>query len=60
MNSFDSKSEGARSTSEPDQKTKKLYSTPAFRFERVFETSALQCGKTPGSPETNCRPIGKS
>jgi hypothetical protein len=27
------------------QKLKKPYSTPAFRFERVFETSALSCGK---------------
>jgi hypothetical protein len=60
MNSFDSKNEGARSASEPDQKTKKLYSKPAFRFERVFETSALSCGKTPGSPEANCKPRGKS
>jgi hypothetical protein len=29
-----------------DQKlTKKPYSKPAFRFERVFETQALACGK---------------
>jgi len=24
---------------------KKPYETPAFRFERVFEVSALSCGK---------------
>ena len=24
---------------------KKIYSKPAFRFERVFETQALSCGK---------------
>ena len=24
---------------------KKRYSKPAFRFERVFETQALSCGK---------------
>jgi hypothetical protein len=28
-----------------EQKAKKPYSKPAFRFERVFETSALSCGK---------------
>ncbi len=28
---------------------KKPYQKPAFRYERVFETSALSCGKTPGS-----------
>jgi hypothetical protein len=27
-------------------RTKKPYEKPAFRFERVFETSALTCGKT--------------
>lgn len=26
--------------------TRKPYEKPAFRFERVFETSALTCGKT--------------
>jgi hypothetical protein len=26
--------------------TKKPYTKPAFRFERVFETQALSCGKT--------------
>jgi hypothetical protein len=60
MNSFDSKSEPVGSTTERNQKAKKLYLKPAFRFERVFETSALSCGKTSGSPEPTCRPIGKS
>jgi hypothetical protein len=27
---------------------KKTYVKPAFRFERVFETQALSCGKLPG------------
>ncbi len=27
-------------------KGKKLYQKPAFRYERVFETLALSCGKT--------------
>jgi hypothetical protein len=26
-------------------KKKKLYQKPAFRYERVFETQALSCGK---------------
>jgi hypothetical protein len=26
-------------------KNKKLYQKPAFRYERVFETLALSCGK---------------
>jgi hypothetical protein len=26
-------------------KEKKLYQKPAFRYERVFETLALSCGK---------------
>lgn len=26
-------------------KEKKLYQKPAFRYERVFETQALACGK---------------
>ena len=27
------------------ERAKKPYSKPAFRFERVFETTALRCGK---------------
>jgi hypothetical protein len=27
-------------------KEKKLYQKPAFRYEQVFETQALSCGKT--------------
>jgi hypothetical protein len=33
---------------------KKPYTEPAFRFEQVFETQALSCGKT-GPTETQCR-----
>jgi len=29
----------------PGAQQKKPYQKPAFRFERVFETSALSCGK---------------
>ncbi len=28
---------------------KKPYQKPAFRYERVFETSALSCSKLPGA-----------
>jgi len=33
---------------------KKPYTKPAFRFEQVFVTTALSCGKT-SSTETQCR-----
>jgi hypothetical protein len=36
---------------------RKPYQKPTFRYERVFETQALACGKTPsachGSPHTS-------
>jgi hypothetical protein len=32
--------------SQPETKTKKPYTKPDFRCERVFETSAAGCGKT--------------
>jgi len=34
-------------------KAKKLYQKPAFRYERVFETLALSCGKISGT-SANC------
>jgi hypothetical protein len=36
---------------EPAQ-ARKPYAKPAFRYERVFETQALTCGKTGG--ESQC------
>ena len=30
-----------------DDANRKAYSKPEFRFEEVFETMALACGKTP-------------
>ena len=33
------------SPAEPQKAEKKPYEAPAFRFERVFEVSALSCGK---------------
>jgi len=35
------------------RKAKKLYQKPAFRYERVFETLALSCGKIAGT-SANC------
>jgi hypothetical protein len=41
---------------QPDSagKEKKLYQKPAFRYERVFETLALSCGKV-GSSTAQCQ-----
>jgi hypothetical protein len=36
------------------KQTKKPYAKPAFRFERVFETQALSCGKV-ASHGTACK-----
>lgn len=33
---------------------RKPYQRPAFRYERVFETMALSCGKT-NSTQSQCR-----
>ncbi len=33
---------------------KKPYQTPTVRWERVFETLALSCGKTTGSTQAQC------
>lgn len=35
-------------------KEKKLYQKPAFRYERVFETLALSCGKI-GATVASCQ-----
>lgn len=44
---------GARVDCEPSR-TRKPYQRPAFRYERVFETVALACGKI--SPtQSHCR-----
>jgi hypothetical protein len=36
------------------KQAKKPYTKPAFRFERVFETQALSCGKI-GATSTQCK-----
>jgi hypothetical protein len=38
---------------------KKPYSKPAFRFERVFETTALACGKTAPGISPNFKAGGR-
>jgi hypothetical protein len=37
-----------------EKRTKKTYVKPAFRFEHVFETQALSCGKI-GATSTQCK-----
>jgi len=34
-----------KSSAQPQASGKKPYQKPAFRFEKVFETMALACGK---------------
>ena len=58
MNSFQNKGEKTPDANGQAQKPKKLYSKPAFRFERVFEVSALGCTKN--KTQFGCGKIGKS
>ena len=45
---------------QPQRKqAKKSYAKPAFRFERVFETQALSCGKV-HALTSNCKPNRKT
>jgi len=39
---------------EPKTTTKRSYAAPSFRFDKVFEVTALACGKV-HSTEHNCR-----
>jgi hypothetical protein len=41
-----SEPEEKRSNVEKEEKARKPYVKPAFRFEQVFVSSALSCGKT--------------
>jgi hypothetical protein len=45
MTSSDSRTQNTKAADGLEQKAKKPYRTPEFRFERVFETTALACGK---------------
>jgi hypothetical protein len=47
------KDAGAQSESEPTR-SRKPYQKPAFRYERVFETMALACGKM-NATQSHCR-----
>jgi len=44
---------GANAPCEPARR-RKPYQKPAFRFERVFETMALACGKV-SATQSQCR-----
>lgn len=39
---------------QPTSTTKKPYEKPSFRFEKVFVTSALSCGKFEGGTQGSC------
>jgi hypothetical protein len=45
---------GANAQSESPRRRRKPYQKPAFRFERVFETMALACGKV-SATQSQCR-----
>lgn len=48
---------GANDNTNAAPAKKKKYEKPAFRYERVFETMALSCGKTsPVSQNCKLRP----
>ncbi|MGB9074915.1 MAG: hypothetical protein WCC22_19930 [Terriglobales bacterium] len=47
-------SAGGQAPKQHSPVTKKRYQKPAFRYERVFETLALACGKI-GPNEFQCR-----
>jgi hypothetical protein len=51
MSISDSSSSGEQ---RPAASGKKAYEKPTFRFEQVFVTSALSCGKTVGGTEGGC------
>jgi hypothetical protein len=53
------RTENKQGSTEGRSSAKKKYRKPEFRFERVFETTALACGKT--SPvQGNCRTFRKN
>lgn len=40
--------------------TKKPYEKPSFRFEQVFVTSALNCGKQTDGTQNACKLVSKA
>jgi hypothetical protein len=53
--------QGPREKKKPDTAVqhKKVYQKPAFRYERVFETLALACGKI-GASTPQCQASKKT
>jgi hypothetical protein len=56
LNSNNASEGKAREVADPT--AKKLYKAPSFRFESVFEVSALSCGKI-NHTEGNCHGLSK-
>ena len=52
--SLDKENSSGQQSQEPEMTAKKVYKTPSFQYEKVFEVSALSCGKVHSS-EHNCR-----
>jgi len=48
-----------RHPANPPPRPRKPYHKPGFRSERVFETTALQCGKTAPTQAT-CKSLRKT
>jgi hypothetical protein len=48
------KDSSSNSEPRPEASEKKTYQKPGFRYEQVFVTSALSCGKTVGGSEGGC------
>jgi hypothetical protein len=57
--SLDMENSSGQKTQEPKMTAKKVYKTPSFQYEKVFEAAALACGKV-HSTERNCRLSRKS
>jgi len=54
MTTGNQSSRGSQTARANDANEKKPYRKPAFRYERVYETMALSCGKA-FSTQANCR-----
>ena len=52
--SLDKENPSGQKSQEPKMTAKKVYKTPSFQYEKVFEVAALACGKV-HSTEHNCR-----
>jgi hypothetical protein len=51
---LDKDNSSGQKTEEPKITAKKVYKTPSFEYEKIFEVGALACGKVQ-STERNCR-----